>query len=111
MGDFLRLNLVPASVKVYEGEVIEDQHTDYWGTSRTFVTSDAIHVYIDNPQGGTPVEAFTNRLEDFEGNPKIGWTALTVDGQTVTIRRSEGCACGSRLKGFNPLAGLPYQRR
>lgn len=104
MPQFIRFNLFPLHVTVTnsEGEQIFENTA-----TRTFVTDEDVLVYADGAQG--PIVAFEDRLEDFTGNASNGWTVLTSEGNTVSISRSSGCGCGSRLKGFNPFPGVPFE--
>lgn len=106
MPQFVRFSLFPLEVTVTnsDDEVIHQHYK-----SRVVVTDDEIYAYIDDPTGQEKaVVLYTDRINDAFGNAVEGWTAETVDGDTVTFRRSGGCSCGSRLKGFDPFPGLPW---
>lgn len=105
MPRFLRFNLFPLNVFVLDSE---GRETKAHNASRVFVTDDEIISYVDGNSG--PEVFFQDRLEDFSGDAVNGWTAQTSDGYTVNITRSTGCGCGSRLKGFNPFPGVPFER-
>lgn len=105
MPQFIRFNLFPIAVDVTDSEgnpVIN--HT----ATRAIVTDDEVYIYADDTHG--PSVIFNDRLEDFSGTAQNGWTALTSDGNTVNMTRSGGCGCGSRLKGYNPFPGLPFEK-
>jgi hypothetical protein len=105
MPQFMRFSLFPLEVAVYaHGE-------ELWShpKSRVVVTDDEVYAYIDDPAGKEKaVIGFTDRINDFSGNAVDGWEVETVDGSIVSFRRSGGCSCGSRLKGFDPFPGLPW---
>jgi hypothetical protein len=106
MPQFMRFSLFPleATVTDANGNVIHEHPK-----TRVVVTDDEVYVYTDDPAGKEKaVVLFTDRINDFEGNAVEGWTVETVDDYVVTFRRSGGCSCGSRLKGFDPFPGLPW---
>lgn len=107
MAQFLRFSLFPLQVTVTDnaGEKTFEHYK-----SRIVVTDDEVYVYTDG-QNGQVETAFNDRLLDFTGTAKTGWTATTEDGDTVSFIRSSACSCGSRLKGFNPFPGLPFEER
>ena len=105
MPQFIRFNLFPLAVDVTDKDGNLVQHHM---TTRGIVTDDEVLIYIDDANG--PSVFFTDRLEDFSGTAKTGWVAKTTDEYTVTMERSSGCGCGSRLKGFNPFPGLPFEK-
>lgn len=82
-------------------EVVKKHHR-----SRAIVSEDTIYSYIDTFDG--PQLDFEYRLEDFYGDNKVGFTAVTSDGYIVQLSRSQDCLCGSRLRGFDPFPGVPY---
>lgn len=104
MPQFIRFNLYPLETHVYD----KDGHPlQVNQNTRTVVTDDEVYVYVDDHSG--PSIWFTDRLEDFSGDATNGWTVETSD-YTVKMKRSGGCGCGSRLKGYNPFPGLPFER-
>lgn len=105
MPQYLRFNLFPLAVDVNneQGHLINS-----YPNTRAIVTDEAVFVYTDGVNG--PETSFTDRLEDFSGNATDGWTVNTTDGYTLSIKRSDGCGCGSRLKGYNPFPGVPFER-
>ena len=105
MPQFLRFSLFPIHAEVVDGS--GEKHYEHYKT-RTIVTDDEVFVYIDGPSGQVEV-GFTDRLIDFQGNAREGWTATTEDGYTVSLSRVSSCSCGSRLKGYNPFPGVPIQ--
>lgn len=104
MPQYLRFSLFPLSVEVLKDGNPIQMHL----TTRTIVTDEEVYVYTDGANG--PETVFVDRLEDFTGNATEGWTVETSDGYTLSIKRTEGCGCGSRLKGFNPFPGAPFER-
>lgn len=104
MANFIRFNLFPLSIQVRNenGDVVVDELK-----SRTVVTDDEVIVYVDSPEGPRPV--YQERIDDFYGEAKLGWTVEISNGDVMSIRRNTGCGCGSRLRGFNPFPGVPFQ--
>lgn len=96
---FIRLSLFPASVQ-------KDQTPLALSNVKAIVTDAYLFLATDSPTG--PQFHTQEELISFEGNNKIGYTAVTPQG-TYTISRSNGCGCGSRLRGFNPFRGKPYK--
>ena len=107
MANFLRFSLFPLNTNITnsDGERIFDHQKN-----RVIITDDEVFVYIDG-QNGKVETAFNDRLLDFSGDVRTGWTATTEDGFTVNITRSASCSCGSRLKGFNPFPAVPMEAR
>lgn len=105
MPNFIRFNLFPVSITVNdsEGNPIKAHNA-----ARAFVTDDEVIVYVDDTNG--PSVFYNDRLEDFSGDATVGWTVLTSEEHTLHLKRSGGCGCGSRLKGFNPFPGVPYEK-
>ena len=105
MANFIRFNLFPLSVHVIDAD---GNQVNEHPKARGIVTDDEVFVYVDSSDG--PVVLYEERIDDFTGSAKTGWTVTTSDGHTVQFQRTQGCACGSRLKGFNPFPGVPYER-
>lgn len=105
MPQFMRFSLFPLEITVtHDGEEVWSHHK-----SRVVVTDDEIFAYTDDPTGREKaVVGYTDRINDFEGTAVTGWTVETAGGDIATFRRSGGCSCGSRLKGFDPFPGLPW---
>lgn len=98
----IRLSLLPAQITVHDGDELLKRHP----RARAIVSEDSVYAYIDTFDG--PILDFEYRLEDFYGDNRVGFTAITPEGYTVHISRSEDCLCGSRLRGFDPFPGVPY---
>ena len=100
---FLRIDLVPANAKWTPKEGAETQSPEkFFPNVRIIVTNDYGFVFSEG--GPEPVRNFQGTLTGFTGSNKEGYTAHFPDG-TLYFRRSEGCACGSRLRGIRPF---PY---
>jgi hypothetical protein len=105
MPQFMRFSLFPLEITVTKDDEVIYQHHK----TRVVVTDDEIYSFIDDPQGvEKAVVGFQDRILDYEGRASTGWTVHTADGAVATFRRSGGCSCGSRLKGFDPFPGLPW---
>ncbi len=70
---------------------------------RVIPTADTIYAYREGTDGEGPVEFLNERISDFDGKNTIGWTATLHDGRQVFFQRSNGCGCGSRLRGYRPF--------
>lgn len=97
-----RLDLVPAVLTVFNEDGTE---AESYPQTRTIITADRIYAWIDGPAGQGPVLVLDARIDDIEGRNTTGWTVTLSDGRTAFVKRGQGCACGSRLKGFRPFPG------
>jgi hypothetical protein len=98
---FLRIDLVPANAQFTpkEGAPAEAK---FFPNARIIVTDG--YAYVFSEGGPDPIRNFQGTLTGFTGSNKEGYTAHFPDG-TLYFRRSESCACGSRLRGIRPF---PY---
>jgi len=100
---FLRIDLVPANASWKPKEGAEEQSpAKFFPNVRIIITNDYGFVFSEG--GPDPVRNFQGTLTGFTGSNKEGYTAHFPDG-TLYFRRSESCACGSRLRGIRPF---PY---
>lgn len=99
----VRLKVMPAEVNITNEEKNESA---FYGKTSVYVTNRGIHIFVDTPNG--PAEDYTSLLTDFSGRSTTGWTATTDDGDVIEFKRSQGCLCGSRLRGFDPFPGVPF---
>lgn len=99
---FIRIDLFPANAVFTptEGEPIE------YGSARVILTDGNGYVYADTPTG--PRAVLVGALTGFEGSNKTGYIGTFDDGQ-LSFARSNGCGCGSRLRGINPLPSTPHE--
>lgn len=101
---FIRLDLFPAFLQgdnlpdALPGGVLDEK--------RVIITDTYVLVFSDGPQG--PQLLHTWPLLDFSGRNTTGWE-VTTEQYTFRVNRSTGCGCGSRLRGFFPYQGVPYQ--
>ena len=101
---FIRLDLFPAFL---QGDTLPD--TLPGGVidgKRVIITDTYVLVFSDGPTG--PYLQHTWALNDISGRHTTGWE-VTTEEHTFRVNRSTGCGCGSRLRGFFPYPGLPYQ--
>jgi hypothetical protein len=102
---FIRLDLFPALLigdnlpNARPGGVLD--------AKRVIVTDTHVLVFSDSPTG--PELTHTWALVDIQGRNTIGWTIETDEGINFKVRRSTGCGCGTRLRGFSPYRGVPFQ--
>lgn len=99
----VRLDLFPALLS--GPDLPNPQLGGVLDSRRLIVTDQNVLVFSDSPTG--PELTYNWVLVDITGNGTIGWTVETED-QTFLVRRSPGCGCGSRLRGFFPYPGVPY---
>ena len=95
-----RLDLVPAVLTVSEGS---EQEGVTYAQTRTIITADRIYAWADGTAGEGPVIVLDARLDDIQGRNTTGWTVTLSDGREAFVKRGQGCACGSRLRGFRPF--------
>lgn len=84
----------------------------YVDRCRVIVTSEVILIAADAPTGPQIVfqEAYTQLFDPKpEENSKI-IRVLTASGKMLAFKKQEGCACGSRLRAWNPYKTLVSQR-
>lgn len=98
---FIWMDLFPADVTLAPD--------DFRQEVRVIVTDN--HFYVLSDGGRGPAIAFKEALEEFDGNNKEGYTVSTKEGNTYTFSRSLGCGCGSRVRGIQPFAGVPWIAR
>ena len=98
-----RLNLFPARVETTD----LDGNPVTYDPSRCVVTSDSVYVWMDSKsRAAEPSLVFADRYEEVQGRNTTGWTLTLADGSFAHVRRSSGCGCGSRLRGFRPFPRL-----
>ena len=97
---YIRLDLFPAEV---QGPNAPSTLT------RVIVTDTEYHFFVDTPDG--PTSGLSGALYDLEGRNTTGYTITSDDGSRYLVRRSGGCGCGSRLRGFRPFPGVPLTAR
>ena len=83
---------------------------------RVLIGVDSVYVFIDGPRG--PVIAFYDELpadpaDAYTGDLMTGFTVLPSHPEqtgviTFTVRPTNACGCGSRLRGFRPFGRLSY---
>lgn len=78
------------------------------------VTDQKLYVATDDPSGRERyVVVFEAPIYDLTGSGlRRMWTAILDDDNKteVTITRSNGCGCGSKLKGARMFRGVQYKR-
>lgn len=95
---YIRLDLFPASIPGIAAVV------------RAVVTDAHYYFFVDS-SSGPQVHTF-GVLKHFEGDNKVGYTVIDdTTGESIVFRRSTGCGCGSRLRGFRPFPGVPIRAR
>lgn len=80
---------------------------------RVLIGTESVYVFIDGPRG--PVCAFVDHYdaETLTGDLPVGFELdpaspdLTGVGH-LSIRPTNACGCGSRLRGFRPFGRLSY---
>lgn len=95
-----RLDLYPASLTLTREE---DGLTEAYQDVRVIITADRIYGFRDGTGGEGPVEFMNERLASIDGRNSTGYTVTLADDRVAFMRRSTGCGCGSRLRGFRPF--------
>lgn len=94
-----RLDIVPALLAVSGS----DHEPEEYPQTRVVITADRIYAWADGPPGEGPVLVLDSRLDAIAGRNTTGWTVTLSDGREAFVKRGQGCACGSRLRGFRPF--------
>lgn len=103
--NYVRLDLFPAYVaRVYDG-VEQPPTTD---RARVIITDRDFYVFLDSSSG--PECDISGVLYDASGDNRAGYSVTLDDEAEYSVRRSQNCGCGSRLRGFHPFPGVAYQR-
>lgn len=109
MPSFLRLDVFPAVVAVPSPLPSGAGAGGFLDPTRVIITDERIYVYMDSMNG--PQAVIDETLYDFSGNNSLGWTVTSDEGTVYYVKRSSGCGCGSRLRGFRPFPGVPVDAR
>lgn len=101
--NFIRLDMFPAIVRglPFPNGVIDRQR---------LIVTDA-HIYLFGDTANGPAVTYSWVLEDISGRNTTGYKMITEDGEVIEARRSNGCGCGSRLRGIRPFPDTPYDTR
>lgn len=103
--EFIRIDLVPANAQFSPLEGQTTPEARFLPNVRIIITNDHATVYAEgSPE---PQRVLVGALTGFTGSNKEGYTAHLPDG-TLYFRRSESCACGSRLRGIRPYPYVPH---
>lgn len=112
---FIRIDLFPANAVLTlkaqpqgedsEGEDAPEPVTQNFTTVRVILTDTEAYIYADTKEG--PRAVLRADLTAFEGTNRDGYTA-TLDGGSIQFKRSNGCGCGSRLRGIRPFPSTPH---
>lgn len=101
---FILLDSFPVTVHKF-GDELRLTGTEY----RVIITDNRLYVLDDSPEG--PVALVNEPLEsELSGDNKTGYT-LTAGGYDYSIKKSAGCGCGSRIRGYHPFLGVPFAAR
>ena len=103
---YIRLDLFPASVaRIGSDGVKMPQLTD---RARVIITDRYFYMFLDSSSG--PECTISGVMFDATGDNRAGYTVTLEDETVYSVIRSANCGCGSRLRGFTPFPGVPYQR-
>ena len=81
-------------------------HGAYRVENARVILTDTQIVVVRDSDGG-PTIVFREAYGTFENNGKaVDSRVQTTLGKTLAFRRDTSCACGSRLRGWNPLRHL-----
>jgi hypothetical protein len=103
--NYIRLDLFPANVSRPPGSDFDKLPTD---RARVIITDRDFYVFMDSSSG--PECVLSGVLFDATGDNRTGYTVTLEDDTVYSVSRSTNCGCGSRLRGFTPFPGVPYQR-
>lgn len=92
-----RRDLFPAEVTV---TIPDTPAAVTFPKTRVIIGAEDIYVFSDGPRG--PVLVFYDRLDD------IDLPTVVTSDTTLTVTPTNGCGCGSRLRGFRPFGALTY---
>lgn len=114
LAPLIRLDLFPANVTSPDRSVMINHDK-----ARVVVTTDALFVFIDSPQG--PAIALKARLDSANGDRTNGYSFTFTPPPdtstepptpraraTVKVTPAGGCGCGSRLRSFTPFTPMRY---
>lgn len=101
--EFIWLDLFPAKI-LSEMGTFEPKHEEY----RVIVTDNYLYILDDTIDG--PQAVVKEPLMDFSGSNKEGYAVTTVN-DVFRVERATNCGCGSRLRGVQPFAGVPFVAR
>lgn len=103
----IKLELYPSNVT---GSALPKEYREVLAV----VTDQKIYVATDDPSGKERyVVAYEAPIYDITGSGlRRTWT-VTLDDEDkteLTVTRSNGCGCGSKLRGARMFRGVPYKR-
>lgn len=102
---YVRLDLFPALVTPLVGGVAQGAVTD---RGRVIITDRDFYLFLDSSNG--PACTISGALYEATGDNRAGYAVTLEDGAAYSVIRATNCGCGSRLRGFTPFPGVPYQR-
>lgn len=101
------LELYPANLS---GDVLPHQYREILAV----VTDQKLYVATDDPTGKSRyVVAYEAPIYDITGSGIRKTWVVTLDDENkseITITRSQGCGCGSKLRGVRMFRGVQYKR-
>ena len=104
---YIALELFPAHVS---GESLGRDYKEVMAV----VTDRKLYIATDDPSGRDRyIVAHEADIYDIQGaGLRTTWvvTLDDADQTKVTIQRSNGCGCGSKLRGARMFRGVPYRR-
>lgn len=102
---YIRLDLFPA----YVSNVVDgSKQSPFTDRARVIITDRDFYVFLDSSSG--PACEISGVVYDASGDNRAGYTVELDDETVYSVSRSSNCGCGSRLRGFTPFPGVPYQR-
>lgn len=101
------LELFPAEV---EGPTLTAKYNEVLAV----VTDQKIYIATDDPTGKSRYAVvYESPIFDIKVKEKRrSWSVILDDTEQteLTVSRSNGCGCGSRLRGARMFRGVPYRR-
>lgn len=103
----IKLELFPANVT---GASLPKEYREVLAV----VTDQKIYIATDDPTGKERyVVAYEAPIYDITGSGKRSTWTVTLDDDNnteITVKRSNGCGCGSKLRGARMFRGVQYKR-
>jgi len=97
---------IPPGSRKYRAKVVD--------RARVIVTADRVIIAVDGTSDEGPLIVFSQPYSAGNfvkaGNADNASTVITDNGAYVSFSRGQDCACGSRLRGWNPFRAISSSR-
>ena len=113
-GNYMSDNPKAILLELYPANVVGAPLSREYREVLAVVTDQKIYVATDDPTGRERyVVAFEAPIYDITGSGLRRTWSVTLDDDNrteITVTRSNGCGCGSKLRGARMFRGVPYKR-